>query len=94
MKELLDRHFPGFKDQWVIDHYVVDFFHSRRRLVIEVDGEYHFFRGKQDGFRTLRLKRMGYRVVRFTNHEVLETPELVIEKVTALRGPEFAIRTS
>jgi very-short-patch-repair endonuclease len=70
----------------------VDFLHRKRRLVIEVDGEYHFFRSKQDGFRTQNLKRMGFTLVRFVNHDVLERPEIVIEAVTALRGPEFAVR--
>jgi very-short-patch-repair endonuclease len=94
MREILNIHFPGFAEQQPIDLYIADFLHRKLRVVIEVDGECHFNQTERDELRTKRLRAMGYKVVRFVNHDVLYRPELVIEQVTALRGPEFAIRTS
>lgn len=91
MEDLLAAHFPGFRAQVVVGRRIADFLHEESRLIIEVDGEYHFFRSAQDATRTRELSKMGFRVVRFTNHEVLEQPQTVIERLTALRGAEYAL---
>lgn len=62
-----------FRRQHIIGEYIVDFANLHYKLVVEVDGKYHF-KGDQpvaDDIRTSDLNKMGYTVIRFTNDEVL-----------------------
>lgn len=62
-----------FRRQHIIGEYIADFANLHYKLVVEVDGKYHF-KGDQpvaDEQRTADLNRMGYTVVRFTNDEVI-----------------------
>ena len=51
--------------------YVADFAARSKRLVIELDGESHADREDYDATRTASLEEHGYRVLRFTNSEVM-----------------------
>jgi very-short-patch-repair endonuclease len=66
-----------FTRQKPLGTYVADFYCSRQRLVIELDGDSHFTAGaeKYDATRTNELGLLGLRVLRFTNAEVMETFE-------------------
>ena len=62
-----------FRRQHIIGEYIADFANLHYKLVVEVDGKYHF-KGNQpvaDDIRTSDLNKMGYTVIRFTNDEVL-----------------------
>ena len=62
-----------FRRQHIVGEYIADFVNLKYKLIIEVDGKYHF-KGDQpvsDEERTADLNRMGYTVVRFTNDEVI-----------------------
>ena len=69
--------------QYIIGQYIVDFFFRKSMLIVELDGEYHFSTEQQqiDKIRQEWLEQMGYKVIRFTNEEVLHNIENVIEKV-------------
>ncbi len=69
-----------FRRQHVIGMYIADFVSLRNRLVIEVDGEYHQTPEQQlaDNYRTDYLQQKGYRVIRFSNHQVLSDIESVM----------------
>ncbi len=73
--------------QHIIGDYIVDFLLPTINLVIEVDGAYHAERkqAESDEIRESILNDMGYRVIRFTNEEVLynieETLETIIEEI-------------
>ena len=69
-----------FRRQHVIGMYIADFVSLKNHLVIEVDGEYHQTSEQQlvDQYRTDYLKGKGYRVIRFTNHQVLTDMESVM----------------
>ena len=72
-----------FRRQHPIYGYIPDFVCLKKRLVVEVDGGYHFV-GNQplsDEERTRYLKQYGFDVIRFTNDEVLTNIELVIKKI-------------
>ncbi len=58
--------------QRAIDNFIVDFYCSNARLVIEIDGSQHYTEeGRQyDKLRTEALERRGLKVIRFTNGEV------------------------
>ena len=72
-----------FRRQHPIGDYIVDFICLPKRLVIEVDGGYHSEprRQEDDEARTANLNNWGYRVIRFSNEEVLFDLNKVIEKI-------------
>jgi very-short-patch-repair endonuclease len=63
----LDFEGNGFRRQQPIDHYIVDFVHFGKRLVIEVDGGQHNERKNitHDNQRTVYLEKQGFHVIRF-----------------------------
>src|SRR5256884_6755064 len=69
-----------FRRQAPMGAYIVDFVCHAAKLVIEVDGETHDFesRLRQDQVRDRWLASRGYKVLRFTNAEVLSTLEGVV----------------
>ena len=79
-----DRLGVHFRRQHVIGMYIADFVSLKNRLVIEVDGEYHQTSAQQmeDQYRTNYLQSKGYRVIRFTNQQVLTDIESVMTKIT------------
>lgn len=73
-----------FRRQYIIGDYIADFLCLKKKLIIEVDGGYHFVEGQliKDAQRTERLKELGFTVLRFTNEQVLFDTECVIEEIT------------
>ena len=69
-----------FLRQHAILDFIVDFVCLEKKLVIEVDGEYHLTeeQKKEDEMRSQRLKGMGYHVLRFKNEDVLYKTDCVI----------------
>jgi len=59
--------------QYVIDGFIIDFAFLNEKLLIEVDGDYHNdpVQKEYDDSRTEYLESLGYRVLRFTNDEVI-----------------------
>ena len=55
--------------------YYLDFAARRERLAIELDGETHVGREGYDDKRTEWLEGQGWRVVRFTNGDVIGNPD-------------------
>lgn len=73
----------SFLRQYIIDCYIVDFVCRERKLVIEVDGGYHSEprQAEDDAERSQRLQSLGYRVIRFSNEEVLSQLEEVVKMI-------------
>jgi len=61
-----------FRRQAVIYHYIADFYCSKAKLIIEVDGGQHLKPGvvEYDRIRTETLEQLDLLVLRFTNEEV------------------------
>ncbi len=72
-KYILSRRQTGYKflRQKPIDHYIVDFYCSKLRMAIEIDGDSHSDRISYDSTRTERLQILGVVVVRYINSDVL-----------------------
>jgi len=70
-----------FRRQHIIDDYVVDFVCLAKNLIIEVDGKIHTKRREYDYERTKELMSFGYRVIRFTNNEILYNLNSVMRKI-------------
>ena len=67
----------------MIGRYIVDFFFRKSMLIVELDGGYHNEPEQKelDKNRQEWLCQMGYKVIRFTNDEVLCDADNVIKKV-------------
>lgn len=68
-----------------IGKYIVDFVFLKQKIVVEVDGGYHL-RPEQrikDQYRTKDLNHYGFKVVRFSNDDVLYNRTAVIESLKA-----------
>ena len=70
-----------FRRQQVIEPYIVDFVCLVPKLIIELDGGQHASQREQDERRSLFLQSLGYRVLRFWNHDVLREPDAVLESI-------------
>lgn len=80
LSEVLPRYGIEFRFQHVAGSYILDFAIPKKRVAIEVDGIYHFFQGRKDGYRTKQLKKRGWRVLRFTNYAVeTDMPAVIVE---------------
>jgi len=67
----------GFRRQSPMGNYIADFVAPSCKLVVEVDGESHDFeeRIRHDEERDRRFASRGYRVLRFTNNDVMRNLE-------------------
>ncbi|MEO0128469.1 MAG: DUF559 domain-containing protein [candidate division WOR-3 bacterium] len=71
-----------FYRQRIIGEYIVDFYCPKANLVIEIDGGSILENNiKKDKARTDFFKRFGLKVIRFTDKEVFENPDGVIQKI-------------
>jgi very-short-patch-repair endonuclease len=59
-----------------------DFVCRRLKVVVELDGFSHDLTAEDDARRTEYMERNGYRVVRFTNEDVLRNTEGVLAVLT------------
>jgi very-short-patch-repair endonuclease len=67
-----------FHRQKPIDNYIVDFFCPKLRLIIEIDGESHVFKGEQDKKRESRIESLGFHILRFGDLDVKKNIEGVL----------------
>lgn len=77
------RRLGGFKfrRQAPIGPYITDFVCIEAGLVVEADGGQHAEREAEDADRTAYLEDLGYRVLRFWNHEILNKTDAVLERI-------------
>ncbi len=72
-----------FRRQHIIDEAIVDFVCIEKKLVIEVDGGYHNTTEQIefDKARTEYLSYLNYKVIRFTNEEVIGNTDAVLNSI-------------
>jgi len=84
-KELRFKKIKGFKfrRQHAIGQFIVDFYCHEKKLVIEVDGNYHLENSQveHDNDRALELKKFGLEIIRFKNDEVINDINKVILQI-------------
>jgi|SRR6185312_5974263 len=73
----------GFRRQVPIKNFIADFLCYSAKIVVELDGESHGFeeRWKADQRRDAFFLANGFRVLRFTNEQVMSNLEGVVELV-------------
>jgi very-short-patch-repair endonuclease len=85
--ELRDHRLNGvsFRRQVPIANYIADFACHAAKLVMELDGgQHHADQSEQaDAARMARIEAMGFRVLRFSNHDVMTNRAGVLEVIAA-----------
>ncbi len=76
-----------FRRQTVIGPYIVDFTCRTAMLVVEIDGDSHAMQAGYDASRTAFLESHGWRVIRFTNADVMANPEGVLQQLQSSLSP-------
>jgi very-short-patch-repair endonuclease len=80
-----------FRRQHAIERFIVDFYCHDARLVVEVDGPIHQYTTEEDAIRQKFLESLGFRVLRFTNEQVLTNIDGVLNMIAeALRQTNAA----
>lgn len=90
-EELRNRKFFGYKfyRQYPVIYdllgyetfYVLDFYCHKRKVAVELDGEIHKFKIKNDRKRENILVTLGIRVIRFKNFEIENDINNVLKKL-------------
>ena len=72
-----------FYRQKVLGRYIVDFYCPKAQLVIELDGGQHYEEAgrEKDQIRDEDLKGNGLTVLRFSDREVFENTDAVVQKI-------------
>jgi len=72
-----------FYRQRIIGSYIVDFYCPKDKVVIEVDGGHHYSEqgAESDKLRDTHITSLGLRVLRFSNIDVLQNIDGVMEYV-------------
>ena len=73
-----------FRREKVIGTYIADFAANDPKLVIEIDGDTHDQDDKYDAARTRKLEDLGYRVVRYSNQDVMQNLEGVLMNLASV----------
>ena len=85
--------FPSYKfrRQHPISNYIADFYCHNLKLVIEVDGPIHYLEENQksDQVRQNDFENLGLKVLRFTNEQVRNKIEIVLDKIN-----DYIIKTA
>jgi very-short-patch-repair endonuclease len=88
------QHLPHrFRRQRPFGPYIVDFYCAELKLAIEIDGDSHATADgiAYDAERTAFLEGLGLRVIRFSNHEVMNNIDGVFERLNnELRPPSIS----
>ncbi|KFC24596.1 hypothetical protein IO90_00335 [Chryseobacterium sp. FH1] len=84
-EKLRNKQLGGFKfrRQHPISLYIADFYCYKLKLIIEVDGAYHYTKEQipKDEERTKILEFNGIHVIRFSNDEILSNIEKVLKEI-------------
>ena len=72
-----------FRRQHPVDKFIPDFVCLDKKLIVEVDGDYHLTEEQieLDKARTITLEELGYQIIRFSNEDIKSAPHFVIEKI-------------
>jgi len=80
-----------FRNQYSVDRFVLDFYSPEIKLAIEIDGESHFQEeaAQYDRQRQIFIESTGINFLRFTNNQVYENLngvlEIIAQKIRELR---------
>ena len=70
-----------FRRQEPIGPFIVDFVCFERKLIIEIDGDYHAKTQDYDKYRSLWLESQGFTVIRFRNDMIYTKQDQILESI-------------
>jgi very-short-patch-repair endonuclease len=72
-----------FRRQYPLAGYILDFYCIKQQLAVESDGGQHTEPAavKYDDLRTKQLNKLGVRVIRFGDNDVLANPNAVLDEI-------------
>lgn len=70
-----------FRSQHPVGNSILDFYCPSLKLVIEVDSRIHATQIDYDDARTAKLSEYGYKVLRFSNEEVMNDLSKVLSEI-------------
>ncbi|GIW99727.1 MAG: hypothetical protein KatS3mg111_3060 [Pirellulaceae bacterium] len=79
-----------FRRQHPVDRFFADFACVGRKLIIELDGDYHDNTIENDVCRQAVLEGLGWKVLRFHNSDVLENVDAVGHAIAAHLGLDYS----
>lgn len=71
-----------FHRQKPIHNFIVDFYCHKLKLIIEIDGYSHNFKFESDKQREIELNELGFTVLRFSEGEVRNNLNLVLNSIS------------
>jgi len=75
-----------FRRQVPLLSYTVDFICIDRKLIVEIDGRQHRWEADYDAARTAEIEQHGFKVIRFSNAEVVDDRDAVIAAIRKAIG--------
>ena len=84
MYQKLSQNKISYAFQKVLSPYIVDFFIMSKRLIVEIDGDFHNSDINQQSYDTKRdifLMSYGFNVWRFTNNEIMNNIDIIIKRI-------------
>lgn len=72
-----------FRRQHPIGRFIVDFYCHQAKLVVEIDGSVHQLetQKERDENRTYELQKLGLKVIRFDNQDIITNISTVIKEI-------------
>ena len=85
-----NRQFPIIYETINNEHFffVADFYCHKFKLVVEIDGEIHKKQKDYDEGRTAEMENYNIKVIRFTNDQVLNNTDWVVEEIKKHLDPQ------
>ncbi len=70
-----------FNRQFIIDNYIVDFISRKLKLIIEIDGNSHVGKSKEDYERQNYIEDLGFQFLRFYEARVIYRIDEVVAEI-------------
>jgi very-short-patch-repair endonuclease len=90
-EKILWQHLKGnklnrlhFRRQQIVHGYFADFYCHQHELIVELDGGIHEFQKEYDAEREEYLIALGFRIIRFTNEEIKNNLNSVLQKIVEI----------
>lgn len=84
LKRLNKKYQYGFSRQICFGNYILDFYSKKLKINIEIDGETHEYKEREDKQRDNYVKSFGIKIVRITNEDVIKSYNFLEEYLNEL----------